>query len=218
VFYIAMVNKALLTVLILGLGVVAALAGFSYSATAVAQQMQMPGMTTPSSQQQQAQTHQEAMKHSMFKVDGMSVVENVKISGVSITGDKEVSVNLAYNGNATSPSVTVIAITNHEQMMKDMMGGGSMGSGMGGGSMGGMSGGMGQQSMGQGMTMGNNNNTQSMAMMTMGQENNMQSQTGSSIIIEGGWLSGTTVKVKLDGDGSAFNAQDIHVMVFPHIV
>jgi type III secretory pathway component EscU len=97
-----MVNKALLIVLIIGLGIVISLAGFSYSATAMAQQMQMPGMTM---QQQQAQSHQNAMmKHSMFKVDGMSMAENVKISGVSITGEKEVSVTLAYNGNTTSPA------------------------------------------------------------------------------------------------------------------
>jgi hypothetical protein len=105
-------------------------------------------------------------------------------------------------------------MTNHEQMMVAKMGGGGM-SGMGGPmAMGSMSSGMGQQQgMGQG-TMGNN--TSSMTMM-MGQENAMQSQTGSTVL-EGGWTSGIVVKVRPDGDASVFNAQDIHVMVFPHIV
>ena len=50
------------------------------------------------------------------------MVQDVRISGVSVTADNEVSVNLTYTGNGTSPSVTVVAITNHEAMRNMMTG------------------------------------------------------------------------------------------------
>ncbi|AIF85555.1 PLP-dependent enzyme, histidinol-phosphate/aromatic aminotransferase or cobyric acid decarboxylase [Candidatus Nitrososphaera evergladensis SR1] len=207
-------------------------------------------------QQQQAHASQNTLSHSMIKAEGVSMVENVKISGILITGEKEVSVSLVYSGNVTNattsssstPSVTVVAFTNHENMKRtmmgmDMMGGdgrgaemsrddsmGSMSAGGGSGHGGGMAGGsgMGQHGMSQGtMTMmrgssSSNNNTQSSMNMTMMNHENtttamQRSQTGSTFV-EGGWKSGVAVKVKLDGDSSAFEAQDIHVMVFPHIV
>ncbi|UVS69545.1 hypothetical protein [Nitrososphaera viennensis] len=102
-------------------------------------------------------------------------------------------------------------MTNHNQMM-DMMHGGSSGM-MGGmsGMTGGLSG-MGQHGMSHGIMA---NNTQS-TMMMIGHEDAMQSQTGSALV-QAGWKAGVTVKVNLDGNTSAFDAQDIHVMVFPHL-
>lgn len=41
-----------------------------------------------------------------------------------------------------------------------------------------------------------------------------QSQTGSSVM-NAGWTSDTTLKVRIDGDGSAYESNGIHVMVFP---
>jgi hypothetical protein len=122
----------------------------------------------------------------MFSAHGMSMVQDVRISGVAITGDNEVSINLNYVGNGTTPSVTLVAMTNHASMMAMM-----------GGNMGGM--------MGSGMMMDNSSST-------------AQSQTGSSVM-DGGWQSGSTVTMKLDGVGvSAYNAQDLHMCVFPHLI
>ena len=67
------------------------------------------------------------MNHTMFSVNGMSMVQDVILSGVNITGDNQLSVNLIYSGNASSPSVTVVAMTNHMAMMKIMMDGSGYG-------------------------------------------------------------------------------------------
>ena len=41
---------------------------------------------------------------------GISNVPNVKITGVTISGDKEISINLIYNGTeATSPAIIIVA-------------------------------------------------------------------------------------------------------------
>lgn len=129
---------------------------------------------------------QQGMHHSMFKANGMSMVQDVRISGVSITGDNTVSINLTYAGNGTSPSITIVAMTNHMEMMNMMMGGGQMDMGMMG-------------------------STPSDMMMSM-----EGSQTGSAVI-NSGWQSGSSISIILEGDGSAHEASDIHVMVFPHL-
>jgi hypothetical protein len=49
---------------------------------------------------------------SMFNANGMSTIDSVQITGISVTGSDEVTVNLWYDGSKTSPAVTVIAITN----------------------------------------------------------------------------------------------------------
>jgi hypothetical protein len=196
------------------------------------QQMQQP----PISDHQQHRMH-----HSMFNANGMSMVQDVRISGVSITGDNSVSANLTYTGNGTSPSVTVVAITNHEAMRNMMMGGGMMGGGqmdmgmmnqgmmdMGGmNNTGRMMGGGGGEQMGGGMMdMGTRNQTGMMmgtdsSMMMGGTPSDMMmsmagSQTGSAVL-NSGWQSGTTISVMLQGEGSAHDASEIHVMVFPHL-
>jgi hypothetical protein len=79
-------------------------------------------------------------------------VENVQVSGISVSGDKQVTVNIRYTGNDTAPSVVVIAKS--DPMMRGasdgMMAGGPMHSGM-------MMGGMGMMDAmptGQGMIYG----------------------------------------------------------------
>jgi hypothetical protein len=209
-------------------------------------------------------------QRSIFNANGMSTADNVQITGVSVSGNKEVAVNLGYDGSETSPAVTVIAITNPMAMQGPM--------GMSSGMMG--MGGMGMMQRGQnGMMYGSQamtgggwsaapvwqNNTQwqqwhdqmaqfnnQMAqwhgqlnstqwaqmqawhnqMMTQGstgpgttwmngtsttwsgQLTEFQSQTGSSVL-DGGWTSGATVTVKLEGDGSAYDGSGVRVMVFP---
>ena len=175
--------------------VVAAL--FSTAETATAQMMM--------------QQHR-GMSHSMFDVMGMSMVQDVKISGVSITGNNTVSVNLTYTGNGTSPGVTIVAMTNHMTMMMNMM--------MGGGMMGGMMRGPEMMNM-PGMMMNNSEFPGMMRgpeMMNMpGMMMNMAgSQTGSATV-NSGWESGSSTTVMLEGDGSVHDASDICVIVFPHL-
>jgi hypothetical protein len=186
--------------------------------TATAQMMQGP-------QQMPQHNSSSIMNYSMFNIMGMSMVENVGITGVSITGNNQVSVNLVYTGNGTSsPSVAVVAMTNHMAMMMSnmMMGGSSMGTTSGNvmtmnpGIMGMESSSMPARGMlgsnGAMMTGGTMNGTQSsmMAMMTS------QSQSGSTVV-NGGWQSGSTINVLLAGNGSVYDTSDICVMVFPHL-
>jgi hypothetical protein len=72
---------------------------------------------------------------SMFNANGMSNVDNVQVTGVSIAGDSEVTINLRYVGSETSPAVTLAVMTNHMSIMQGagMMGGmGMMHGGRGG--------------------------------------------------------------------------------------
>jgi hypothetical protein len=70
---------------------------------------------------------------SMFNANGMSSIDSVQITGISVTGRDEVTVNLWYDGSKTGPEVTVIAITNPIAMQGSIgMSSGMMGmSGMG---------------------------------------------------------------------------------------
>jgi hypothetical protein len=138
-------------------------------------------------------------QRSMFNANGMSTADNVQITGVSVTGDDEVTVNLRYDGSETSPAVTVIAITNPMAMHGSM--------GMSSGMMG--MGGMGMMQGGQSGMMMNGTST-----AWPGQFAASQSQTGSSVL-EAGWTSSSAVTVKLEGDGLAYDGTGVHVMVFP---
>lgn len=94
-------------------------------------------------------------------------------------------------------------MSNHMAMMMNMM--------MGGSGHGGHSGGM---MMGLGMM-----NFSGFPEMMMGPgqlTTAFQSQTGSTIV-NSGWQTGNTIDVVLNGNGSAYDASDIHVMVFPHL-
>lgn len=126
----------------------------------------------------------------MFNANGMSVVQDVRISRVSVTGENEILVNLTYTGNGSSPSITIVAMTNHMAMMNMMMSGG--GEHMDGGMM---SPGM--------MDMGTMNHTEMMgancSMMMNGTQSGMMmtttttmagSQKGSSIL-NSCWQSGS---------------------------
>jgi hypothetical protein len=42
-------------------------------------------------------------------IHGMSIVEGVKFTWVIVSGDKEISVNLRYLGNTSSPPITIVA-------------------------------------------------------------------------------------------------------------
>jgi hypothetical protein len=93
-----------------------------------------------------------------FSATGGSVVNNVRVTGVAVTGDSEVTVSLRYMGTGRAPSVVVIANTNPTAIMSAMHGGmgGMMQGGMGGMMSGGMMGGMqGMGMMGSGSAAGN---------------------------------------------------------------
>jgi hypothetical protein len=208
-----MANKIFLIGIVAGLAAALGLAGaFSILSTQQGATAQMMGGNQ--GMMGMMDGNQGIMKHSMFSANGMSMVQDVRITGVSITGDNEISVNLTYSGNRSAPSVTVIAMTNHMQMMGMMMCGSSMG-GMGGMMGSGMTG---SQSMGNMDMMGGNTSS----MMTppygnhTGMGASMEPQTGSALV-ESGWQSeGNTVTIRLDGNTSAYGASDVHVMVFPH--
>jgi|GEM_PF-2522818 len=70
-----------------------------------------------------------------FGSNGISNVENVQITGISISSDKQVTVNLRYTGNGTTPSVVVVASAGSMGMMGDYGGMGMMGGGMHSGMM-----------------------------------------------------------------------------------
>jgi hypothetical protein len=159
----------------------------------------------------------------VFSSNGISNVDHVQITGISITGDHEVTVNLRYDSNGTTPSVTVIAASNPAAFMGMMYGSGT----------------------GQGMMAGNGygaammhayayNGTQMQNLhnqmmgsyhgypnpyfynqtSTFSHFSTAQAGTGSSVL-NSGWQSGASVKVRLDGQGSAYDSFGIHVMLFP---
>jgi len=185
-----------------------------------------------------------------FSANGISNVQYVRVTGISISKPDEVIVSLRYNGNATSPALTVIATVHQGTPMNDI--GSMMGYGSG---MGMMQNGIGSSMMSGSqpmMTPWNNspaiaNNTQwqqwhtqmaqwhgqinstewqqmqawhnqIMAQMlqiqnTSDQATFPQPQVGSSVV-SSGW-NDSTIKVRLEGDGSAFESSNIEVMVYP---
>ena len=209
-------TSKLLSLGMTGMIAVAALAFVSLfsSQTAAAQMMMQDQMMQNDSPQQ----HE--MNHTMFNVMGMSMVPDVRVTGVSITGNNTVSVNLTYTGNGTSPGVTIVAMTNHMAMMNMMMGYGGHYDGM---------------NIGPGMMtapnmMMNNSGFPSMMMnpdMMMGSgvmgdmhSGMMMAMAGShtgSAVLNSDWQSGNSTSITLEGDRSARDASDICVMVFPHL-
>lgn len=166
-----------------------------------------------SQQQMQRSTSNQGMGYSIiFNSMGMSMVPDVRITGISIVKDNELAVNLTYTGDASAPSITVVAMTNHMAMMNMMMG------------MGGFSGNNMSSVMIHSSTLGMAN----MRMMMGGSNSSgimmdgthsgiaMNSQIGSTVI-ENGWQPVRAINIKLEGNGSAFEASDLCVMVFPHI-
>jgi hypothetical protein len=82
----------------------------------------------------------------MFSGSGSSAVNNVQVTGIAVTADKEASVYLRYTGTGQAPGVVIVAHTNKMGMMS-MMHGGMTG-------MYGMGGMQGMGMMGQGTMMG----------------------------------------------------------------
>lgn len=182
-----------------GVAIAAVLASMLSMDAANAQMVSTPNQQMMHNQQMQKGLHY--AKQPMFSASGMSMVQDVRVAGVSITGDNEVTANIIYNGNGTSPDVTVIAMTNHKAMM-GMMYANSMD-------------GMGSSMMSTGST-GMYDMMPSSNMANSTQYQMMQTQSGSDLV-EGGWESGEDVQITLDGDESVYEASDVHVMVFPHI-
>lgn len=206
-----MVNKTLLVGAIVGLaGTVAIALLLSEAATAQTMQHMNSGIG-----------------HNMFSASGMSMVQDVQISGISITDDNQMTVNLIYTGNASSPSVAVIAMTDTMmgENMDGMTGPGAMG--MHSGNSGMMAG---QSMMGSNMPMSWNHQDMPAwnATQWRGWHDQMSAQMGGSAksiyhesltgstIANSGWESGGSITIRLDGE-SAYEASELHVMVFPHL-
>lgn len=173
----------------------------------------------------------------IFSSTGSSIVNNVKVTGVSVTGASEVSISLRYTGTGSAPSVVIVANTNPTAMMS-MMHGSTASGGLAG--MGGMM--HGYNGYGPSMMYGSQpylNNTQWQQLQSQmygyGMSPSMMygyngfagpswwnstsipysavMQIGSTAV-DAGWKSGT-FKVKLQGDGSAYDSEHIMAMVFP---
>ena len=255
-----MANQVLLLGIAGGFAAALVMALFISAATSQssAQMMNHQGMTMVDS----TNISPFSMHGTKFSATGMSMISDVKVTGVTITGNGSLAVNLRYVGTGSAPALTVIAMTNHMSMMSMMQSSGMQGgmSGMGSG-MGMMHGGQGNmmrpmiggaggsaawqdseqweqwhtnmaqwhgqlnstqwasiqalhnQMMSQGaMGPGNSfwNNT---ALMQMGVGNQPALQSGSSTV-ESGWTS-SSLEVRLVGQGSAYESNDLLVVVFP---
>lgn len=208
-------NRKTLIVLgaLAGVAATILIASLLSSITASAQMMMPTNQNkTGNGMMHYGQTRQtDAQDMGMFSVMGMSMVKNVTVTGVSVTGDNEISVNVRYTGNETSaPGIGVFVMTNHMNMMKERMMGGMMNDGQHYG-MGG------SNSM---MMKGEDNNmmmngTQPWNNSTM-MQNSWASHSGSNFVKAGWTASGNAIKVKLDGI-SAYDAHDIMVMVSPYL-
>lgn len=186
-----------------------------------------PDQSQTGQQSTTAATAAYTKKMSMFNVKAFSMVNNVQVTGVSVTGDNKISASLRYTGEGRSPGVSVVAITEptgmmlmmHGPMMSAMMGQGMM---MGDGSnMTGLNGTGRSSSMPSNLEM-NSTQGQPGSMMNLGNQTSMSpsqmsvpSQSGSNFL-RAGWRSATAVDINLDGNASAYDASSIMVMVFPY--
>lgn len=174
----------------------------------------------------------------IFSSSGSSVVSNVKVTGVSITGDSQVSVSLRYTGTGESPGVVIVANTNPATMMSMMHGSTASSGMMGMGGMGMMDGTFATSTssypawsntqwqewhtqMAHQLALSNSTQWEQWhtQMMTNPVWTNSTAipyaamQVGSSAV-DAGWKNGS-FKVKLEGDGSAYDSTQIMVAVFP---
>lgn len=217
-------NYAFLAGLLSGLGIViATIAVFSISATPTLgqensaqssnqnqmnQQMMLTGGDMAMDQMNmnnQSGMHQGSMSTStmmegmsIFSSEGMSMVDDVKVIGVTISGDKEISVQLRYVGNGTAPGVTAAVMT-HTRDMMSMMGSNSCMNMMNNGMQG-----------HENMMMTNDEGSNSM-------HQTMMAPTSGSNVLNAGWKSPSTITVKLQGNATAYEAAHTMVMVFPFI-
>lgn len=141
---------------------------------------------------------------SFFSGEGVSMVDNVKVIGVSISGGNEISVSLRYSGNGTAPGVTVAAIT---QSMENMMMPMSMMESDNSGNM--MSNGMMQ---GHGSVAASDENS---SLGSMPQKMGEAIHSGSNIL-NSGWNSPSTIIVKIQGNTTS-DDDHVMVMVFPYL-
>ena len=155
-----MANKLFLIGIVAGLAGALGLAGL-FSALSTPSTVQMMGgnhvgmmgnsMMTTQTSGQLVPWH--STNKAPFGASGISYVDNVQVTGVSITESKQVAVNLRYSGNGTSPDVVLIATTDFSMDSNNGMGMmGGMHSGMMG--MGGMDMIGSMPIMGQGMMYG----------------------------------------------------------------
>ncbi|MEM2139559.1 hypothetical protein [Nitrososphaera sp.] len=228
---------------IAGLAAVMAFAAlFSALGSSASAQMQHQGMDMGAMGSGMMATGSTTQYGGMFSSSGSSVVSNVRVTGVSITGDSQVSVSLRYTGTGSAPGVVIVANTDPAAMMSLMHGstasGGMMGHGSAMGGMG-MMGGMSATSMSSypawsnaqwqawhtqmAQQLATTNSTQWQAWHTQMMANPVWTNSTSipyatmqvgSTAVDAGWKNGS-FKVKLEGAGSAYDSAQIMVAVFP---
>lgn len=135
---------------------------------------------------------------STLATNSMSMVDGVRITGLSIVDNDEISVNLNYTGTGNAPRVTLVAMTASTTGMMNMM--------------------MAQH---HGQMMNMNNNMDMMAMNAGQGNSSMQSsmmsmhngvQSGSNVL-DSGWESPSTVTIKLEGRSAVSEDEIGHIMV-----
>jgi hypothetical protein len=214
---------------------------FSTLTAASAQMMQHQGMDMSAmgfGMPMVGGAHQHA---AMFSGSGHSAISNVQVTGIAATGNNEATVYLRYTGTGAAPSVVIVVHTNKDEMMSMMHGRVSGMGGMGMMGQGNMMGGMSSMQWSGYPTWTNAQWQQWHTQMahqlafsnsTQWQDWHNQMMTNptwlnstlavpqapsvliGSTAIGAGWNNGT-FKVKLQGDGSAYDAADIMAMVFP---
>ena len=135
---------------------------------------------------------------SMFATNSLSMVDGVRITGMNIEDNDEISVNLKYTGTGNAPRVTLVAMTASTTGTMNMM-----------------------MTQHHGQMMNMNNNMDMMAMNTGQGNSSMQSsmmsmhdgvQSGSNVL-DSGWESPSTVTIKLEGSSAVSEDEIGHIMV-----
>ena len=164
------------------------------------QVMQKDGSMAMTQNDDQSAMHSSDMKGSMmggisvFSGEGMSMTDGVKVTGVAISGNNEVSANLRYFGSGDTPAVTVVAMTQSMDMMS-MMGSGD-----------------------NGMMMSSGINTQKNMMNNSSDSMSMSMRTHSgSNVLNAGWKSDSAITIKLQGNTTAYDDAHVMIMVFPFL-
>lgn len=141
---------------------------------------------------------------SMLNIDTMSMVDGVKVTGVNVESNNEISVNLKYTGNGSSPRITAVVMGVTTTGMMNMMSHGQM---MMGDAMG-MN--MAHENEQNSMSGGGNMSNGMSPMISM---NN--SMLSGSNVLEPGWESPSTLTIELQGNTTTDDIAYIMVMIFP---
>lgn len=189
--------------------IIAFAASFSSPGTqASAQQQQLSDVHHPDQAEDKSPKSTMLSNNTMwqfFSANGMSLVNGVRITGISQVGEDHITVNLSYTGEGGAPGVSLVVFTHGSPGMMWMMGGQQNSMMMG---------------SGQGMMMEERSQLQHQQMQNSSIYGAipMQSMQSGSNYLEAGWpgAQSNTANVLVQLDGNA-EGGPIMVMVVPFI-